>query len=452
MNELVKIEVSFEYAPSVYIYERETGWYWKFKLPNGKWFYGQAPGNNEQAVKRNADRKAKELAKGLFSQKEIDKIQRSSSRLTTFQIAIDEYIDHLKSEGASPNYYKDLKKRLLGIAKVLETKYRVKYVHKLTEDDAYNFRKHLLKRVKAEEIKRVTAFGALNDIKRLFKWLKRRKWIPQNPWLEVDSITVPKEERARTVTPPPEVLPKLMSANYKHRFEFPVKEFAYGLFRTGARKEELLYLEVDDVDWETGKWLIQPKKCPIQHGDRWAPKYSKARVTIIPQDVLEMLKPLVERANTHRVVGYSPNDHGRVVPVEAKFIFTMIDRDLSKGRKKKVYRRVDSVRGAWGALFVAAGLVEPAVCINESAKKYKNGQRLRTDVKVPFTRHDMRRGFNVAARDAGMSLDDRALILGHGREVNENNYCGKPEFKTDKIADIVNNKMWKELLKVKKTG
>lgn len=156
--------------------------------------------------------------------------------------------------------------------------------------------------------------------------------------------------------------------------------------------------------------------------------------------------------DTHKVVGHSPNEHGEVIPVEAKFIFTMIDRDLSKGRRKKVYRRVDNVRGAWGSLFVAAGLVEPGVCSSESTRKYKNGQKRRSDVKVPFTRHDMRRGFNVAARDAGMSLDDRSLILGHGREVNENNYCGKPELKTDKIADIVNNKMWKELGKVRETG
>jgi hypothetical protein len=40
---------------------------------------------------------------------------------------------------------------------------------------------------------------------------------------------------------------KLLSANYEHRFEFPIKEFVYGLFRTGARKEELLALEVDEL-------------------------------------------------------------------------------------------------------------------------------------------------------------------------------------------------------------
>ena len=71
MNELVKIDVSIEYAPKVYIYKRDSGWWWKFKLPNGKWFYGHAPGSSEQVAKRNASKKEKELAKGLFSQKEV---------------------------------------------------------------------------------------------------------------------------------------------------------------------------------------------------------------------------------------------------------------------------------------------------------------------------------------------------------------------------------------------
>ena len=70
-----------------------------------------------------------------------------------------------------------------------------------------------------------------------------------------------------------DILPQLLSANYTHRYGFSIKEFAYGLFRTGARKEELLYLEVDDVDWETGYWIIQPKECPVKHGMKWSPNY-----------------------------------------------------------------------------------------------------------------------------------------------------------------------------------
>ena len=176
---------------------------------------------------------------------------------------------------------------------------------------------------------------------------------------------------------------------------------------------------------------------------KWAPKYGKPRETVIPADVLEMLKPLVERAINHRVVGYTPDKQGEMVPKEARFIFTMIDRQLSKDIEETVYKRVDSVRGAWGALFVAAGLAEAKESSSQSTRKYKDGKKMRKDYSVPYTRHDMRRGFNLAAKEAGMSLDDRASLLGHGREVNENHYCGKPKLDTKKIAEILNSKMWK---------
>lgn len=447
MNELVKIDVSFEYAPKVYVYKRTSGWFWKFELPNGKWFYGRAAGDDEKIVRRNASKKERELAKGLFTQKEIDKLQT----VLTFEQAINEYIDDLKAEDASPNYCKSLEKQLKATSVLFREQYRIKFVHKVCEDLAYTFRKDLLKRVKNEEIVRATAFRILNDVKRLFKWLRKRRKIPFNPWLEVEAISVPKEERTRVVAPSREILSQLLATKYEHRYEFPIKEFAYGLFRTGARKEELLYLEIDDVDWETGQWIIQPKECPIRHGNKWAPKYKKRRVTIIPKDLLDMLKPLVRRALSHKVVGYSPSKKAEMVPVEAKFIFTMLDRKLSS-KEEKVYRRVDNVRAAWGALFVSAALAQPKEYSGQPMKKYRNGIKIRTDVSIPYTRHDMRRGFNLEAKQAGMSLDDRALILGHSKEVNENHYRGKQEFDAEKIADIVNDKMDGKLCRLKVVG
>lgn len=447
MYELVKIDVSFEYAPKVYVYKRESGWFWKFELPNGKWFYGRAAGDDEKSAKRNASKKERELAKGLFTQKEVDKLQT----ILTFEEAINEFIDELKAEDRSPRYYKDEKKKLNAVANTFMEKYKKLYVHKVTEDDAFIFRKDLLLRVKNKEIKRVTAFGTLNSAKRLFKWLRKRKKIPFNPWIEVEAISVPREERARSIATPRETLTKLLEAKYKHRYEFPIKEFAYGLFRTGARKEELLFMEISDVDWQTGKWTIKSKNCPTKHGEEWRPKYGKSRVTIIPQDMLMMLKPLVKRALDHKVVGYTPNRNGKQVAVDAQFIFTMLDRKLSKA-SKKVYRRVDEIRGAWGALFIAAGLAEPKESYSGSTKKYKDGIKKRTDVKIPYTRHDMRRGFNLEAKRAGMSLDDRALVLGHSKEVNENHYLGRPEFDADKIAEIINNKMVDNSKRLKVVG
>ena len=163
MNNLVNIEVSMEYAPKVYLYKRKTGWYWKFLLPNGRWFYGKAPGNDEQILKRNKALKEIELSKGLFTQKEFDKYQQYSNKVTPFSSAIQDYIEHLKTENASPNYYLDFNTSLKNMAKYFEQTRGVKYIHKVTDEDAYNFRKFLLKRVKLEEIKKVTASRSLNN-------------------------------------------------------------------------------------------------------------------------------------------------------------------------------------------------------------------------------------------------------------------------------------------------
>ena len=103
----------------------------------------------------------------------------------TFELAIKDYLEHLQEEDRSPNSIHSEKHKLFYCTKVLEKEFRVSYVHKLTEEQAYQFRRYLLKRVEAEEIKRISAFNKLNSIKRLFKWLKKRKLIPENPWLEL---------------------------------------------------------------------------------------------------------------------------------------------------------------------------------------------------------------------------------------------------------------------------
>lgn len=438
---LVKIDVSIEYAPKVYVYSRGSTWYWKFLLPNNTWFAGRAPGKDKKSVDRNAVLKERDLVKGLFNQKEIEKLQKTSHTLVTFTVAIKSYIEALKMEGASPNYYVSLEKQLVAVAKTFRNEHNILFVHKVDEEAAYSFRQSLLKRVQDGEIARPTAYRILNDAKRLFKWLKRRKMIHQNPWIEIDAISVPQEQKVRTKAPCKDIIPLLMAAEYSHPYEFPIKEFAYSLFRIGPRLHELLYMEIDDVDWETGIWNIRTKKCPNPYGMMWSPKNRKSRTALLSKDVLDLLQPLLRRALDHKVVGYAPNALGVIQPIEAKFIFTMLDRSASKNSLVKVYRRVDDIRGAWNALFASVGLTEnfeanKLLCTNGNSKSQFGGYE-----RAAFTSHDMRRGFNLAAIEAGMSLDDRALLLGHGRSVNEAHYCGKPALDTAKIAHLINHKM-----------
>ena len=90
-----------------------------------------------------------------------------------------------------------------------------------------------------------------------------------------------------------------------------------------------------------------------------------------------------------------------------------------------------------GGLFAKAGLCEAVAYKGISTKEYKNGIKLRTDLKAPFTRHDMRRGFNLIAKEAGMSLNDRSAILGHAPQVNELHYYGVPQINVEQISRIL---------------
>ena len=167
----------------------------------------------------------------------------------------------------------------------------------------------------------------------------------------------------------------------------------------------------------------------------------------LSDNFIEVLIPLIERANQNKVIGYIPDTtkEGKgQIPVEAKFIFTMRDRSLTT-KDEIVYRRVNDVRGAWGGLFAAAGLATPTKYeVPNSGDgtrhgKYKGGVKVRYDVSgVPFTRHDMRRGFNAVAEKAGMELKERCAVLGHNPVVNQIHYGGEKQIDHEKIARKVN--------------
>ena len=60
-------------------------------------------------------------------------------------------------------------------------------------------------------------------------------------------------------------------------------------------------------------------------------------------------------------------------------------------------------------------------------------------MKTPFTKHDMRRGFNKAAELAGMSIKERSAVLGHSPEVNHGHYGGETVIDFDSLAKKINN-------------
>ncbi|MBK25388.1 MAG: hypothetical protein CME70_15445 [Halobacteriovorax sp.] len=446
MNELTQIEIPYNYHPKVYTYQRNSKWYWKYNLPGDVWHTCFAS-ENKRTADRNASLKLADLAKGLFNSKEIEKMQKTSSKISSIDDAISKFLDAIKVEN-SQRYFEAMSWELNSSFRYFKETLNVKLIHKIKEDHVYQYRHHLLSQVKSGQISQVTAKGKLKRIKQLFKWLRKRKMIVTNPCLEVESIKVDHDKRARSVATPPNVVEQLLAADYKHRFDFPIKELVLFLFSTGARLGEALHLEVDDLDLQNKIWKIGEKKdCPTKYGLGWSSKTSKSRMVPLSDNLIEVLIPLIERANQNKVIGYIPDTtkEGKgQIPVEAKFIFTMRDRSLTT-KDEIVYRRVNDVRGAWGGLFAAAGLATPTKYeVPNSGDgtrhgKYKGGVKVRYDVSgVPFTRHDMRRGFNAVAEKAGMELKERCAVLGHNPVVNQIHYGGEKQIDHEKIARKVN--------------
>jgi site-specific recombinase XerD len=446
MNELTQIEIPYNYHPKVYTYQRNSKWYWKYNLPGDVWHTCFAS-ENKRTADRNASLKLADLAKGLFNSKEIEKMQKTSSKISSIDDAISKFLDAIEVEN-SQRYFEAMSWELNSSFRYFKETLNVKLIHKIKEDHVYQYRHHLLSQVKSGQISQVTAKGKLKRIKQLFKWLRKRKMIVTNPCLEVESIKVDHDKRARSVATPPNVVEQLLAADYKHRFDFPIKELVLFLFSTGARLGEALHLEVDDLDLQNKIWKIEEKKdCPTKYGLGWSSKTSKSRMVPLSDNLIEVLTPLIERANQNKVIGYIPDTtkEGKgQIPVEAKFIFTMRDRSLTT-KDEIVYRRVNDVRGAWGGLFAAAGLATPTKYeVPNSGDgtrhgKYKGGVKVRYDVSgVPFTRHDMRRGFNAVAEKAGMELKERCAVLGHNPVVNQIHYGGEKQIDHEKIARKVN--------------
>lgn len=423
---LTKLEIPADYAPSIWVYRRGVKWYWKYKLPNGK-FHTCVVSKDEKLAKRNAKLKERQLAKGLFNDKEITKIQnvksfKSLSKSISdapFKSAIDGYIEAKQLEPKlSKRYVEDeeiMLKSSISFFVNLNTLDN-KSIAAIRSNHIWDYRTYLLGEIKDKNLKSISASNRLNCIKRFFKWLKKRKFILVDPSFEVDRIEFTTKEASRDVILPLDAVRRINQVNFKHLYDFPIKELVNFLILTGARLGEALHCEVDDFDLKNSIWKLKYKpNCPTRYGLGWKPKRGNERLVPLSQNVVKIIEPLIERAKTEKVVGYIKGENK---PVEAKFLFTMLDRKLSTSKKQfkkgkpivKIYRRVDKVNKSWKNLFIKAG-----VCAPDSDGR----------LVVNYTRHDARRGFNHIAEVMGISLKERSAILGHEERVNKSNYQGE---------------------------
>ena len=399
----------------------------KLKLGLGRYHYCPVS-TDEKLARRNAKLKEKDLAKGLFTEKEVTKIQSKQvlnhsldQDITEIDAAVNEYVEAKESEPElTARYVEDEKFLIRGCMRYFKDHPELKtgQFSQIRSKHIWDFRDHLLKEVKKETRTTVSASNKLNGVKRFFKFLRKRGVIHMDPCLEVDPIKFNSQKTARKVSLPFDVVSKINEVEYEHLYKFPLKEFVNFLILTGARTGEALHAEADDFDLDQGIWRISNKPgCPTKFGLGWKPKNGTERIVPLTCEAIVLLRPLIEEARQKKIVGYVKD---RKEPVRAQFIFSLIDRKLSTRRKDAkrgapdvlVWRRTDSIKKSWKNLFIKAG-----ICVPDMDKEGK--------LLVMYRRHDARRSWNEQAEKLGLSLKERSAILGHDPRVNKSNYNGE---------------------------
>lgn len=415
------IDVSPEYRANLlcFWHGKKSRWVLEYNLPSEERLrttFVLPKGMSESKAKSIAKSKELDLMKGLFTEKEYKKIseKNDSGESWTIEKAVEEYI-------SATAVYKSYTQR---DKEKYEIPYRFKYftetcqlkmLHQIKKSHMINYKNDLIKKISSKEFAPSTAQTALATVQKVLKWLKENEKILVNPGSEVKAIKITKEDKTRTNSFTADQILAVMNADYKAKYDFPIK--AYFLFakETGARKGEILHFEWTDV--VDGIWYIKSKpKCPTRLGEGWSPKWGKERPIVLSPAALGVLKMLPKVPS----VGYIK---GQATPVPANFVFVVRDRNIEDG-----WRRVDDIDRSWQGLMRAAGLPDSG--------------------PDAFVRHDLRRTSNEEKKQQGIGDEQRAKELGHSVKVNQIHYTGKFNPELEKAYAIIRASQGENLLEI----
>ncbi len=378
-------------------------------------------------VEKMANKKREELAKGIVTKKEYNRIlKKSSFQDMKFADAVEMF--HNLADSYKNRRTKRVEKLHLKIAEqFFEKELKIKVFSQIMEKHVLLYKDHLLKmkkmRTDAEEhynslkklaktkeeefqidrelkatgISPSTARTYFKTLKTLFNRLYKNKKIATNPAKEVEPIKVSLARRTRSKSYSFEDVVSILNAPYRHPEGFPIKEFFEFILETGARYLEALCVEWDDLDFRNKSWLITEKPlCPTPYGMGFTPKHGRTRKVILTNRAIEIIKSIPKR----EAFGYIPKDN---TPYPANFIF--VSKDYRKNFNKEDCRwcRPNSIKSSWTSLLKKAGL------------DYKGFNK--------NCLHDLRRFKNEFDRHVNKIGDvERSKNLGHGVRVNQEHY------------------------------
>lgn len=402
-----KITVPTDYVPKVWPYQlKDNRWVLEYFLPAKdkeiRTSLTLKAGTTENKARTLAKRKESDLAKGLLTEKEWEKLSRTSSLGDNWTIdqAVSEYISITKIYKSPRQQEKEITE-IPRHFKFFQDHFKLTEIHQITEYHLIDYKNYLIKRIGSKEIAPTTGQTHLTLVKKVFTWLEENKKILVNPAKNLKPIRVSAESKARTKTFNLTQIQQVMKAPFEAKNGFPIKLLFLFLRETGARIGEALHLEWGDI--HDGIWEIKHKPCcPTHYGLGWSPKWKKNRRVFLTPDALKILEALPK---VHSVGYINNNPH----PYPANFVFVIRDNKNLGG-----WRRVDCVARTWRGLLKAAGL------------PYEGADS--------FVRHDMRRTWNVEAKNVrGIDELIRSQQLGNSPVINRTNYAGEQDDETVKF-------------------
>jgi len=254
---------------------------------------------------------------------------------------LDDYVEHLRGKGASPNHVAQVKwtlDRLIeaGINDLRDERLPAKA-------EAYFRNLKTLQKNSDGTVRRQTITDAsprtkncyLSSLLALCAWATRMRMLPYDPLRGVVA-RFKEPKKTKPVFTLDELEAILDDKHWGERFWLP---FAISIY-SGLRIGEAMHLEWQDVKWTEHKLHIRLKSAYRLKGmkERWAP---------LPNELIEILRPI---AKPH---GWIIEDKTRTSQKSWRWFFMKL---LRAAEVKPDGRSPHSTRHSWAALSIASGL------------------------------------------------------------------------------------------------
>ncbi len=400
-------EIPLDYDPRLKVYARDDSpvrYWWRYYLPTGE-LIRRSASNDKKIAKDNGKVKVQQLLRGIFDEKEKEKLGHIKRIRMTIEEGVDFY-NSITAKYKSGHTKRNEATTISSIFMHFKEKRQRKYIDEVTEEDV----EHIIDYYEAEGYSIVTVNDYLVYIKKVFNKLMEKKKVDKNPAQDLKPIPAGKSRKARRVYVPKKHLDLMLETPIPSSVTFALRAVIILIVNTGMRIGEVLHLEWPEIKIEKRRIELREKPyCPTQFGIGWKPKWGVERDVPLNETALWILESQPRR----ETFGFIP---GQKDSVPAQFVFPRLKKIGRKreGNQKLLWVRCDEVRHIWNDLLEKAGLRYDGVLLEEFGIPIGS-----------YSIHDLRRTFRHYGTDIALLTENQTSeIMGNDLEVNRDHYGG----------------------------